>query len=120
MIRIAPSDPNILYRGDDGGIFKSTDAGTDWTSLNNTTFRATQFQSIALHPTDPNFSIGGTQDNGTNNLLGTLTWNRIDYGDGGYALIDQNATDTTNVVMYHTFYNLSGRSHRIQQGRHRC
>ena len=26
-------------------------------------------------------------------------------GDGGFALIDQSATDTTNVTMYHTFFN---------------
>jgi hypothetical protein len=105
-IKIAPSNSNIIYRGDDGGIWKSTNAGVDWTSLNNSTFIATQFQSIAVHPTDPNFSIGGTQDNGTENLLGNLTWNQIDFGDGGFALIDANATNTTNVTMYHTFYNL--------------
>jgi hypothetical protein len=106
VIKIAPSNPNILYRGDDGGIFKSTNAGVDWTSLNNTTFIATQYQSIAVHPTDQNFSIGGTQDNGTHALLGNLTWNLIDYGDGGFALIDQNALDTTTLTMYHTYYNL--------------
>jgi hypothetical protein len=72
-IKIAPSDPLIVYRGDDGGIFKSTDGGATWTSLNNSTFKATQFMSIAVHPTDPNFSIGGTQDNGTNNLLASGT-----------------------------------------------
>ncbi|MEA2491226.1 MAG: hypothetical protein QOH21_3018, partial [Acidobacteriota bacterium] len=105
VIRVAPSNANVIYRGDDGGIWKSTDAGTSWTSLNNSTFRATQFQSLAVHPTDPNFSIGGTQDNGTSQLLPTALWNRIDYGDGGFALIDQSATNTTNVVMYHTYYN---------------
>ena len=106
VIRIAPSNSNILYRGDDGGIFKSVDAGATWTSLNNTTFRATQFMSIAVHPTDQNFSIGGTQDNGTNNLLTSGTaWNRIDFGDGGFSDIDQNATDTVNVTMYHTYFN---------------
>ncbi|MDX6575990.1 MAG: hypothetical protein QOE96_1943, partial [Blastocatellia bacterium] len=28
--------------------------------------------------------------------------------DGGYCLIDQSATDTTNVTMYHTFFNQTG------------
>ncbi len=105
VIKIAPSNSNIVYRGDDGGIWKSTDGGATWTALNNTTFRATQFQSIAVHPTDPNFSIGGTQDNGTEKLTTGPTWIRSDAGDGGFALIDQNATNVTSVTMYHTYFN---------------
>src|SRR5262249_1273914 len=54
---------------------------------------------------DANFSIGGTQDNGTNHYRPNTTWNRIDFGDGGFAVIDQNATDNTNVTMYHTYFN---------------
>ena len=32
-------------------------------------------------------------------------WSNAEGGDGGYALIDQSATNTTNVTMYHTFFN---------------
>lgn len=105
VIAFAPSNSSIVYTGNDGGIFKSTDGGATWTSLNVSGFKATQFQSIALHPVDPNFTIGGTQDNGTNMLKPDGTFNRIDFGDGGYTLIDQNAVDNTNVTMYHTYYN---------------
>ena len=94
-----------MYFGSDGGIYSSTDAGLTWTSLNNTSFRATQFQSLALHPTDREFMIGGTQDNGTELKRPDGTWTRADFGDGGYAIIDQNAADTTNVTMYHTYFN---------------
>jgi len=87
--------------------------GDTWTDLNNSTFVATQFQSLSVHPTDANFTIGGTQDNGTNcfgNCNGNTpaTWIRADFGDGGYARIDQTATDTTSVVMYHTYFNQTG------------
>jgi hypothetical protein len=99
------SNSNIVYCGTDGGIFKSTDKGTSWSSLNSTGFSATQFQSLTQHPTDANFLMGGTQDNGTILRKGDATWFRADYGDGGYALIDQNATNTTNVTIYHTYYN---------------
>lgn len=34
---------------------------------------------------------------------------RVDFGDGGYTLIDQNATDTTTVTMYHTYFNQRNR-----------
>ncbi len=102
---VAPSDPTQVWHGNDGGIWKSTDSGANWTSMNNSQFNATQFQSIALHPIDPNFSIGGTQDNGTNMYQPAATWNRIDFGDGGFAAIDQNAADNINVTMYHTYFN---------------
>jgi len=104
-ITFSPSNPSIVYTGNDGGIFKSTDGGASWTSLNNATFNATQFQSLAVHPSDPFFTIGGTQDNGTEMLSPAAAWTRADFGDGGFALIDQNAADTTNVTMYHTYFN---------------
>ena len=102
-LAVAPSSPSTIYFGSDGGIWKSTNSGANWTSLNNSTFRATQFESIAVHPTDPNFTIGGTQDNGTlyRNLAGT--WLTTDGGDGGFTAIDRNATDTSNVTMYHGY-----------------
>jgi photosystem II stability/assembly factor-like uncharacterized protein len=105
VIAVAPSAPATIYFGSDGGIYKSTNSGTTWTSLNNATFRATQFMSIAVHPTDLNYTIGGTQDNGTEYRNSAGTWTRSDFGDGGYAVIDQNAVNTTNVNMYHTYYN---------------
>lgn len=107
VIAVAPSSPTTIYFGSDGGIYKSTNSGTTWTSLNNATFRATQFMSIAVHPTDLNYTIGGTQDNGTEYRNSAGTWTRSDFGDGGYAVIDQNAVNTTNVTMYHTYFNNS-------------
>ncbi len=104
-IAVAPSQPTTIYFGSDGGIYKTTDSGTTWTSLNNSQFTATQFMSLDVHPTNTNFSIGGTQDNGTNFYQPAGTWTRADFGDGGYAVIDQNAADTTTVTTYHTYFN---------------
>jgi photosystem II stability/assembly factor-like uncharacterized protein len=104
----APSNPSIAYMGTDGGIYKSTDGGASWTSSNNAGFNATQFQSLALHPYDREFMIGGTQDNGTEFKRPDGTWTRTDTADGGFALIDRNATDTTNVTIYHTYSNHTG------------
>ncbi|HLW53408.1 MAG TPA: Ig-like domain-containing protein [Candidatus Angelobacter sp.] len=107
-VAILPSNPLIIYEGNDGGIFRSADGGATWTSRNTAGFNATQFESIAVHPTDPNFTIGGTQDNGTPLLMPDgVSWNRADFGDGGFSGIDQNATNTTNVTMYHTYFNAS-------------
>ncbi|PYP88762.1 MAG: hypothetical protein DMF61_06170 [Blastocatellia bacterium AA13] len=104
-IGIAPSNTSIVYAGNDGGIWRTTNAGGAWTSLNNTGFNATQFQSLALHPSNREFMIGGTQDNGSEFRKTDATWVQSDGGDGGYTLIDQSATDTTNVTMYHTYFN---------------
>ena len=105
VITVAPSLPSTIYFGSDGGIYKSTDSGATWASLNNTTYRATQFMSIATHPTDPNFTIGGTQDNGTEFYRPNGTWTRADFGDGGYSVIDQSSSSTTTVNMFHTYFN---------------
>ena len=104
-LAIAKSDPDVVYFGSDGGIYRSDDAGITWTTLNIEDFSATQFQSLATHPSDGELMIGGTQDNGTILRRPDGTWYRADWGDGGHALIDGNAPDTTNVTMYHTYYN---------------
>ena len=104
-LAFAPSNHNVVYVGNDGGIFKSVDAGATWASVNTNGFNATQFVSLSVHPTDANFSIGGTQDNGTEFFQPNATWTRADFGDGGYSAIDQSSTDTTNVTMYHTYFN---------------
>ena len=108
VVTFAPSNPSIVYMGTDGGVYKSTNGGVAWTSMNNEGFNATQFQSLALHPLDREFMIGGTQDNGTPFKRADGTWTRADYGDGGFSLIDQGAADTNNVTMYHTYFNFSG------------
>ena len=97
---------NILFTGNDGGIWRTDNAtatNVTWTSL-NPNLHLTQFQSIALHPTDPNILIGGTQDNGTLRHTGAMEWNQIAGGDGGFALIDQSNPS----VMYQTFFNSTG------------
>ena len=104
VIKLAPSNPLVVYRGDDGGVWKSIDGGDTWVNQNNTTMRATQFQSIAVHPTDLDISIGGTQDNGTERLSTGPVWLHSDDGDGGFAMIDQS----TPTTMYHTYFNQRG------------
>jgi hypothetical protein len=104
-IVFAPSDPSIAYHGNDGGIFRSADGGATWTSINTTTFQATQFVDLSTHPLDRDYMIGGTQDNGTPFLQPGNTWKLGDFGDGGYSLIDQNAADNITVVAYHTYFN---------------
>ncbi|HEV7798068.1 MAG TPA: hypothetical protein VGO73_07925, partial [Pyrinomonadaceae bacterium] len=100
--------PSTIFTGNDGGVWKrSADAaiGSTWFNLNSAPLNTLQFQSLAVHPIDRNITIGGTQDNGTElQQINSGVWSNSRGGDGGYALIDQSATDTTNVTMYHTFF----------------
>ena len=83
-----PQDPATIFVGNDGGIYKSVDGGTNWTTL-NTNLALTQFYGgLSLHPSDGNTLLGGTQDNGTLEYAGSTAWLRVIGGDGGYTAID--------------------------------
>ncbi|MEM7352712.1 MAG: hypothetical protein AAF657_18070, partial [Acidobacteriota bacterium] len=99
--------PTRVYLGSDGGVWRTEDQGGSWASM-NTNLGITQFQSVALHPTDAAIVIGGTQDNGTNirrvDLAAAPAFFHTDFGDGGQAVIDQS--DPTR--MFHTYFNQTG------------
>lgn len=95
-----PGNPNEIWVGNDGGVWKSTNRGDTWINVNNS-MQITQFEGCDLHPSNPAIAYGGTQDNGTNGWSGGNAWPHLDFGDGGYALIDQSTPD--NLV--HTYYN---------------
>ncbi|HLW99291.1 MAG TPA: choice-of-anchor D domain-containing protein [Candidatus Acidoferrales bacterium] len=88
-----------LYTGDDGGIWFSDNpaavAPITWKTGNNANLVITQFYpGHTTHPTDTNFDLGGTQDNGTEKFSGSLAWDHVACGDGGYTAIDPNIPST--------------------------
>lgn len=80
---------NRLIGGNDGGVVSSTDRGDTW-QIHNTTLTAGQFFSGALHPTNPNFVLGGLKDEGCLLWTGGITWRG---SPGGYAHADAGQTD---------------------------
>lgn len=107
-IAFAPSLPQVVYAANDGGLWRSDDAGQTW-AQRNTGLSGAQFQSVATHPTSPVLMMGGTQDNGTI-LRQSSGWRTVSGGDGGYSAFDQSSASTTNVTMYHTHYADIGRN----------
>ena len=94
-IAFAPSNSSIAYLGNDGGIYKSTNKGETWTSMNNNLY-ITQFYYGTVNPTGTVYA-GGLQDNGTVRSTGSTTWGEIFGGDGGATEID--FTNTNNIYM---------------------
>ncbi len=95
-----PGVDNEIWVGNDGGIWKSTDRGDNWINVNNN-LAITQFQGCDLGPASATQAYGGTQDNGTMGWTGQAAWPHLDFGDGGFALIDQG--NPNNLV--HTYWN---------------
>lgn len=83
VIVFAPSDPQIVYLGCDGGIYKSTDGGLTW-QHKNYGISTIQFYRFASHPTNKNILHGGAQDNGNfiTNDMGSTNWVTTQTGDG--------------------------------------
>ena len=89
-----PGNPAVLLEGNDGGISRSTDAGTSFTKISP--LPLTQFYEIGLDLTNPDRLYGGTQDNSTiRTLTGALDdWEVIYGGDGFYVNVHPVNPDT--------------------------
>jgi photosystem II stability/assembly factor-like uncharacterized protein len=85
-----PTDPNLIFNGNDGGYCRSTNGGTSWFRETNQDLPLAQFYAGYIDYLNPAISIGGLQDNGTpRTTTGGLTnWTSINGGDGFYATID--------------------------------
>jgi len=80
----------LIYRGDtlfvgtDGGVYRSSDAGDNWTSITTMTnnFAIAQVYTVCATPQDPNLFYYGAQDNGTFRLELDGQVRRVYGGDG--------------------------------------
>ncbi|MEO8428745.1 MAG: hypothetical protein ABI651_16730 [Verrucomicrobiota bacterium] len=81
-----------LISGNDGGVWSSTDDGNTWSS-HNSNLSITQFYHGALHPTDPTFALGGSQNSGTEKWTGHDAWADILDGDGSHNAVSSSDPD---------------------------
>ena len=86
-----------LIIGNDGGVWSTTDGGANWAD-HNTNLSTIQFFDGSLHPTDPNFALGGAQDNGTMKWTGSAAWSFIEGGDGAASAISSSSPNTNWAV----------------------
>ena len=89
MVTFDSANQGVVYNGNDGGVWRSTDGGSTWTSINQT-LGTLQPYHLSLHPTNPNIMFTGNQDNGTLRRSDSNTWTEVFGGDGSYSAIDHS------------------------------
>ncbi|MEO6327136.1 MAG: PKD domain-containing protein [Thermoanaerobaculia bacterium] len=100
------SSSQSVYFANDGGLYRTADGGRSFQNL-NATLTLAQFNGIALHPVDPSFAIGGTQDNGNLRFKNSLSWSDRTAGDGGFNLIQRDSPSRLLAANYFAFLNTS-------------
>lgn len=102
-IAFDPANPQVMYFGCDGGVFKSTDGGESFFGCNGG-FVTTQFYSgFANSSLDSAVALGGLQDNGSLEYQGNNVWSKVYGGDGGWCAIDP----TNDNIMYEEYVDLA-------------
>jgi photosystem II stability/assembly factor-like uncharacterized protein len=95
---IDPGNPNVVYTGDDGGLWRSEDGGTRWKHQAN--LPVSQFYHVSVDDANPYHVYGGLQDNsswiGDSSYPGGVTnsrWENIYNGDGFWVFADPSDPD---------------------------
>ena len=101
-LTFSPGNSKIIYAGNDGGIFRSTNSGATWTALNKG-LGITEIEFLASDPNTWTWLMAGTQDNGTIRYTGSTAWEHIADGDGGDCGVNQLNPN----VVYHSYYGVS-------------
>ncbi len=98
-----PKDNSVIYFGNDGGVFCSTDGGETFEGRNGG-YQTTQFYNgFSSSRIDSLLAMGGLQDNATAIYEGGLAWRRVIGGDGCMTAMSPTNKDT----MYAEYQNLS-------------
>ena len=91
---------STLYITNDGGVYKTTNAGTSWSNISSNLSIAQPY-GVGLSATNENLIISGHQDNGTNLTSNLVNWKQLFGGDGMISFIDR----TNDNIMYGSTQN---------------
>jgi photosystem II stability/assembly factor-like uncharacterized protein len=94
-----PQNPDILYAGCDGGVFRSPDRGDTWQSLNEG-LGISEVEYLAQRPDEPIWILAGLQDDGTVRREAANSWTQVGLGDGGDCGTNMAHPDTC----FHSYY----------------
>jgi hypothetical protein len=107
---VSPFSATTIFAVSDGGVFKTTNSGTSFVSLNGGLQTAQIYSNMAVSASDPNFMICGLQDNATFIYQGQPGCVRKIGGDGFSAAIDPtNDNICFGSLYYFTVYKSTNR-----------
>jgi len=95
IVLYEPGNSSVVYFGNDGGVFRSSNATAAMPTLSNRnrSYNVTQYYACAAHPTTgSNYFLAGAQDNGSHkfNAAGVNSVTSATGGDGCFCHIDQD------------------------------
>ncbi len=90
---------SVLYEGNDGGFYKTTNSGSSWTHLGSGLITS-QIYRLGVAQTVANEDIAGLQDNGTKAYL-SGSWSDEIGGDGFDCAIDYTNQNTLYGELYY-------------------
>jgi trimeric autotransporter adhesin len=106
MFVFKPGSSTEMLVGNDGGIYRTTDAASTFSSVKSG-YNVTQYYACAIHPTLTNYFLAGAQDNGTQKFTtaGMNTTTDASGGDGAFCHIDQDNGDIQiTSYVYNNYY----------------
>jgi len=95
IVMFEPGNSSIVYFGNDGGVFRSTNATATVPTITSkdNSYNVTQYYGCAIHPTAAsNYFLAGAQDNGSHKFVnpGVNAVTSPTGGDGCFCHIDQD------------------------------
>jgi photosystem II stability/assembly factor-like uncharacterized protein len=97
-----PHDPDVLYAGNDGGIFRSPDGGVTWQPLNDG-LAISEVEYLTQRPDRSTWILAGLQDNGSVRRESEGEWSQVGLGDGGDCATDLTKPDTCYISHWAMF-----------------
>jgi photosystem II stability/assembly factor-like uncharacterized protein len=106
---IDPANPSILYDANDGGLYRSSDAGKTWTY--DASAGGVQFYNVTLDTSTPVWAYGSVQDYGSRRgtvdmskgreNIPAVAWSNAPGGEGSNHAVDPTNND---IIYSHGFY----------------
>ena len=106
---IDPANPSVLYNANDGGFYRSSDAGKTWTY--DVAAGGIQFYNVTLDMSTPVWAYGSIQDYGSRrgvidlnrgrDRIPAVAWSDAPGGEGSHHAIERSNND---IVYSHGFY----------------